>query len=409
MPVRPHAPTGPRAMPASPPSPPPPHVLVCGAGIVGTSTAFYLARAGVPRITLVDSTGPAAAASGRAGGFLARDWCGRGAWGDLAAAGFDLHAALAEEFGADRIGYRRVTTFGAAFSTEGGGHPGAKGRAGAASPAWLPGAARLASLGTPATTAQVHPRLLTEALLAAAGPAVEVVIDEVTALLRATGGSGGGGGGGGGGGLGAMLKAGGAVEADAVVIALGPWTGAFMAGCGEARVEVGGRRAHSIVLTPAPARQPQAHTPPAAALPGAECLFSQVSHELGLPDSAPEFYPRPDGTVYVCGAGDAAPLPASAAEVGWDDAAIQALAADAAAVAPALAGAACAPSACYLPITPSGLPVIGELPGRPGVFVAAGHSCWGVLTGVVTGREVAGLVCGAARGGGLVGAFAPRS
>lgn len=49
-------------------------------------------------------------ASGKAGGFLARDWH-RGPTAPLGALSFDLHQALSDEHnGAERWGYRRVTT-----------------------------------------------------------------------------------------------------------------------------------------------------------------------------------------------------------------------------------------------------------------------------------------------------------
>ena len=35
-----------------------------------------------------------------------------------------------------------------------------------------------------------------------------------------------------------------------------------------------------------------------------------------------------------------------------------------------------AQQACFRPLTPDGLPVIGAIPGSPGAFVASGHSCW---------------------------------
>ena len=378
------------------PPPPPTHVLICGAGIVGTSTAYFLAKAGVPRITLIDSSGPAAAASGRAGGFLARDWCGEGAWGKLAAAGFDLHAELAAELGPETVGYRRVSTFSARFVAGG---KAAAGCATANPVPWLSASAhRLASMGGPSTTAQVHPRLLTEALLARAGPVVQLVRDEVTGLRE------GGGGGGSGAQPSAVLKGAGPVAADAVVVALGPWTGRFLRTCGISgpAAGVGGRRAHSIVVSPVPSTS----TP----LPGPECIFSRVTQnggELGAATTEPEVYPRPDGTVYVCGAGDGEALPASAEGACVPDpAAIAALTADAAAVSPALAGGEVTSSACYLPVTPSGLPVVGPLGG--GLWVAAGHSCWGILTGPATGRALAAWVVeGEGAGGGLVGAFAP--
>ena len=49
-------------------------------------------------------------ASGKAGGFLARDWH-RGHTASLAALSFDLHQALSDEYnGEERWAYRRVTT-----------------------------------------------------------------------------------------------------------------------------------------------------------------------------------------------------------------------------------------------------------------------------------------------------------
>ena len=50
------------------------HVIVCGAGVVGASVAYFLTRRGV-RVTVIERTGVACAASGKSGGFLALDWC----------------------------------------------------------------------------------------------------------------------------------------------------------------------------------------------------------------------------------------------------------------------------------------------------------------------------------------------
>ncbi|KAK6237698.1 hypothetical protein QUC31_003167 [Theobroma cacao] len=51
-----------------------------------------------------------------------------------------------------------------------------------------------------------------------------------------------------------------------------------------------------------------------------------------------------------------------------------------------------AEQACFLPCTDDGVPVIGELPGVKGCYVATGHSCWGILNGPATGAAVAELV-----------------
>ena len=50
------------------------HVLICGGGVIGTSIAYFLSRRGI-RATVIERTGIACAASGKSGGFLARDWC----------------------------------------------------------------------------------------------------------------------------------------------------------------------------------------------------------------------------------------------------------------------------------------------------------------------------------------------
>lgn len=51
-----------------------------------------------------------------------------------------------------------------------------------------------------------------------------------------------------------------------------------------------------------------------------------------------------------------------------------------------------AEQACFLPCTEDGLPVIGEMPGVKGCYVATGHSCWGILNGPATGATLAQLV-----------------
>jgi hypothetical protein len=47
-------------------------VVICGGGVIGACTAYFLTRSGV-EVTVVEQTGVACAASGRAGAFLARD------------------------------------------------------------------------------------------------------------------------------------------------------------------------------------------------------------------------------------------------------------------------------------------------------------------------------------------------
>ena len=69
------------------------HVAICGGGVIGAATAYFLAEPGV-EATMVECCSIAAAASGKAGGFLARDWCDDNAMGPLARASFELHNAV---------------------------------------------------------------------------------------------------------------------------------------------------------------------------------------------------------------------------------------------------------------------------------------------------------------------------
>src|SRR5215475_7816997 len=138
-------------------------VMICGAGVIGAAVAYYLALRGVAT-TVIERCGIACAASGKAGGFLALDWCDDSPLAPLARKSFALHAELAQTLGV-AYGYRRLTTLAVAAS--------AHGRPGTSQVpdelAWLDRhGLPYAVLGTPATTAQVHPARFTQALLHAA-------------------------------------------------------------------------------------------------------------------------------------------------------------------------------------------------------------------------------------------------
>lgn len=82
-------------------------VKICGGGVIGACTAYFLSRRGID-VVVVERTEVAAAASGKAGGFLARDWCTGSSLDALALRSFSLHAALPGEI-AGNWGYRRMT------------------------------------------------------------------------------------------------------------------------------------------------------------------------------------------------------------------------------------------------------------------------------------------------------------
>ena len=66
-------------------------------------------------VTVVERTEVAAAASGKAGGFLALDWCAGTPLNALARRSFELHAALAHEIGND-WGRRGMTAYSGLIS-----------------------------------------------------------------------------------------------------------------------------------------------------------------------------------------------------------------------------------------------------------------------------------------------------
>jgi glycine/D-amino acid oxidase-like deaminating enzyme len=107
----------------------------------------------------------------------------------------------------------------------------------------------------------------------------------------------------------------------------------------------------------------------------------------------PEIFPRPDGTVYVCGMADPQPLPEAPEGVVVDDAACGVLARAAARVSTTLAAAAITRrQACYRPVTDDGLPLIGRIPGVTNAYVATGHGPWGMLNAPATGFALAELI-----------------
>ena len=65
-------------------------VVICGGGVIGACTAYFLARRGID-IIVVEGTAVAAAASGKAGGFLALDSCAGSPLDALARRSFGLH------------------------------------------------------------------------------------------------------------------------------------------------------------------------------------------------------------------------------------------------------------------------------------------------------------------------------
>ena len=337
-------------------------IVIVGGGIIGCSTAYYLTKLGHRNVTLIEAVEVAHAASGRAGGFLAQDWCDAQRTGPLARRSYDLHRELAETLGQD-CGYRPMRTLSLEVREKKGGVKKVKD-----SPVWIDGEVRHQSvIGTEATTAQVHPRLLTQALVAEAERSgARVIRAEVTGGRVEAGAV-----------RGVSLSSGEVVAAEVVVLCMGPWTGRGLQWFGLDGSVIDGHRAHSITME----------------LEGASTIDNTALFLSNL--KSPEIYPRPDGTVYMCGgcSSDHAPLPARPSEVRVDEAACDQIKASAGLVSAQLASVTrYTRSACYLPHSEDGAPLIGRVSRVSGLHVAAGHSCWGILQGPATGEAMAQLI-----------------
>ncbi len=346
------------------------HVIVCGGGVIGACCAYFLTLRGI-EVTVVERTGVACAASGKSGGFLALDWNDHSPLSALARRSFALHAELAEtaaETSGRDWGYRRMETLSIAASGQRDISAHGRGEL----PAWVSaGAALQGRLGGTQTTAQVHPGEFTKAMMEMAQEASAQLLSGSVDGVD-------------------LNDAGDAVEAvvvdgephgcDAAVIALGPWS--VLATQWLPLPMVYGLKGNSVVFRPD--REVPAHA-----------VFADV--ELGGGGTlSPEIYPRPDGTVYVCGLSSEQPLTADAAAVTPDDGAAERLRDAAAAVAPLLKSSEIlAEQACYRPVTRDGLPLIGPVGGVGGVagaYVATGHSVWGILDAPATGEAIAELI-----------------
>ncbi|KAI1462269.1 FAD dependent oxidoreductase [Annulohypoxylon moriforme] len=428
---------------------PPPNSPSAGGGVIGATTAYYLTRhpsynTELHHITLLEATSIAAAASGKAGGLLglwAYPTC-------LVPLSYRLHAELAAEHnGAERWGYRHLECGQLRASvgkkverssakakrksktsvsvtkpeneeeedqsqkdqkvSDNNNNNGQvewqklpKQDANAASLLhdsvlpkdldWINSSlvSEYAEMGLPGftSTAQVHPYHFTTSIASLARQAgteirtnakvtsinlnkTSTSVDSITFLDRTSN---------------QPTTLPGVTD---VVLAAGPWTGTLWP-----KSKVEGLRAHSVVFA--------ADVSPYAVFTDISLPSDWVpAHRAARGETRrrhrgnvdPEIYARPGGEVYACGEPDSSvPLPATADEVQCDDAQCDDLVAYIGAVSPVLAGSAVAArQACYLPrhvrFGRESAPLVGRT-SVEGLWVAAGHTCWGIQNGPATGK-----------------------
>ncbi|EGY18163.1 oxidoreductase [Verticillium dahliae VdLs.17] len=377
------------------------NIVIVGGGIIGSTTAYFLSRhpkfnPALHKITLLEATSIAAGASGKAGGLLAL-------WAypqPLVPLSYRLHAELAAEHGgAERWGYRRVGC-GSFDATVTRAKLDAVEQASAARAAAVPGAndgeeqkgwERLPKqddaaeallkdsvvpkdldwvdheiidsyqeMGHPGATetAQVHPFHFTTSMAALAA---EKGVDIRT-------------------------------RAKLTKINSSPTGVESVERHRHRRPNVEGLRAHSVVYdaTVSPYAVFTRVLLPEDYVPAHRVVKGQRRKHKRVVD--PEIYARPFGEVYACGEPDRTdPLPDTADLVRVDEANCDDLLAYIATFSPQLAAARVkAKQACYLPQREGG-PLIGAT-STPGLWVAAGHTCWGIQNGPATGKLMAEYV-----------------
>ena len=337
------------------------HVVICGGGVIGACTGYFLARRGID-VTVVESSEVASSASGKAGGFLALDWCGGSPLDALARRSFALHANLSKEVDGD-WGYQRMIAYSGLVVPERD-----KRRRVAAELNWLSAGVIIgARLSTTETTAIVHPRSFTLAIMHAAQQhGARLRHGQVTGVAR----------------RGDVIVEGIEVDgetirADAVVIAMGPWS--LRAAEWLQVPAVFGQKSPSLVYdtgTEVPA----------------EALFLEYQEDSGNVVTV-EVFPRADGSTHVTAFSSRSPLPMDPADVKPDPGAINRLQTICERLSPAFrAERIIARQACFRPVTQDGLPLIGKVPGTEGAYIATGHNVWGILNAPATGEAMAELV-----------------
>ncbi|MBR0782258.1 NAD(P)/FAD-dependent oxidoreductase [Bradyrhizobium iriomotense] len=334
-------------------------VVICGGGVIGACTAYFLRRRGID-VTVVERTEVAAAASGKAGGFLAQDWCAGTPLDALARRSFALHRQLPEEIAGD-WGYRPMTAYSGFVASDGDARRDAPSALG-----WLSDGVVIAQrIGTAKTTAIVHPRKFTWAVMnAALAQGATLRAGRITDIVRdgdrATG----------------VEVEGSVVAADAIVIAMGPWS--LLAAQWMSLPAVYGQRSPSIVYDTA------------ADVP-AEALFLECEED-GSAVSI-EVFPRADGSTHITALSDIAALPLDPAAVTPDVDAIARLQTMSERLSPLFRPERIiAQQACFRPVTQDGLPLIGKVPYSEGLYVATGHNVWGILNAPATGEALAELI-----------------
>ena len=339
-------------------------LLILGGGIIGVSVAYHLAQRG-RRVTVVDHAGLASCASGKAGGFLARNWNDRTPLKQLSQKSFDMHEEVARKL--KLKSYRRLRCKSV---TPGGSKPEVRKLQHLE---WVEDASNVRVMGDESTIAQVHPKELTEQMWKVCeGIGSEFVLGTVNELMiedpkgpvsdpkdprkpRV---------------VGAYVNSQ-PIKAEKVICCMGPW--AQVIGMLLPKLKIYGQKCHSVCLQ-------------------TERVLSEAVFFAGLGNF--EVYPRNTGENYVTGFPDPVSIvtePPGNVLVRRE--VCEKLVSRMSQVSPEMRLAkVTAEQSCYLPLTADTFPAMGPLPGYDGGYLCVGHGCWGILNSLASGMAMSELI-----------------
>lgn len=322
------------------------------------TSAYYLTKKG-HKVTLVEKCAIACHSSGKAGGFLTDGDSGwhQGPIAGLAKHSFALHEEFAKEFGADRIGHRRVSCVG-------------RGPGEAASPDWLKSGFKN-DMGDQSGLAQVSPHKMMDALTEAVkSQGCEVVIGKV---------------------VGVELKEEAVVAVkledksgkesllpcSALVLGMGAWAQEAAKWFPESALpkDTVADRYTSVIWDDAEIGK------------AATMVFVSDRHDV-------EIYPRAD-ECYANGCPTRCELPDDPLEILPPPQTIEDVKAETVGAVQRLRDAnILRTTACFLAGSDDGRPVVGVVPKVKNAVIACGGGCWGILNGPAMGQAAAALALG---------------
>jgi glycine/D-amino acid oxidase-like deaminating enzyme len=338
-------------------------IVICGGGIMGASAAYFLTLRGIRDITVIERTAIGSSASGKAGGFLAKNW-GNKVTSPMHVASFNLHVELAKTLGVES--FRTIETLGCGPSKKK-----------FLKASWLKAGGEL--MDKMENTAQVDPFELTTKLMdAAKEKGANVIIGKyVQGPVFSENGKKI---------IGVRLSDNSVIDCDTLILTMGAWT-TIASHWFNLPIPIDGIKSTSIVYK----QVLETTSQPFA-------LFCEEDKN----DCHLEVYPRINGEVYVCGLGGSDIVQGERLEKGGDCESPEKVLADPvrvskaleslSAITPVLSNKPDISQACLRPCSPDALPIMGQMPGHEGAYICAAHNCWGILWAPISGLAMSELI-----------------